>query len=377
MRFLLAAAVPNSRHTGMGKWAHRVADALMNDGHEVTLWFDEDLLGTQTSSTPAKVLLYPLRLAWQIINNRHQLDVVFVHEPGGFWYGLARKVWPSLPPLVAMCHNVESKWFRQRKEAARRGFALVPRGTRVKTPLFRSWQTDGTIRLADHVVCLSSEDREYIVSTLGRRHEDVTRVVNGVAPDDFGAPAGRSGLGLLFVGGWLDVKGSRLLPSVFHKLRAQKPEAVLTIAGSGVSAETVLSDFDPSDRLHVTVLPGYLDAPALGRLYRSHAVFCMPSLSEGSPLSLLEAMAAGCAVVAAAVGGVPDIVRDGTDGLLFEAMNADAAAAKLASVLTDPGLADSLGAAAVGRARGFTWGATAEGLERAARVVVTGTVCHA
>src|SRR3954466_1314250 len=109
MRILLAAGIANAPRTGMGKWAHCIAEALRHDGHHVTLWFGEDTLRSESAS--AKVLLYPVLLAVAIIRNRHLFDVVIVHEPGGFWYGVARKILPSLPPMIAMCHNVESKWF--------------------------------------------------------------------------------------------------------------------------------------------------------------------------------------------------------------------------------------------------------------------------
>jgi glycosyltransferase involved in cell wall biosynthesis len=376
MRFLLAAAVMSSPHTGMGKWAHRVAGALTEEGHEVTLWFEEDVLSGR-AGTAGKVLMYPLKLAQKIINQRDRFDVVVVHEPGGFWYGLARKLSPSLPPLIAMCHNVESKWFGQRVAAAERGLASVPWGTRVKTPLFRTWQTNGTIRLADHVVCLSTEDQIYVERSLGRAADEVTRLVNGVAAEDFVEPGDEVRHGILFVGGWQDVKGSRLLPVIFGKLRERCPHATLTIAGSGAPAEIVTRDFAAADRASVRVVPGTLEAHQLRTLYRAHAVFLMPSLSEGSPLSLLEAMAAGCSVVAAAVGGITDIVRGGTDGLLFEPMDAQDAALKLERLLADATFSASVGRAAVGRARELTWNETARGLARAASAVVTKALCQA
>jgi glycosyltransferase involved in cell wall biosynthesis len=376
MRFLLASAVSNSHSTGMGKWSHRVAEALRADGHDVTLWFVDDVLGDEPS-TFAVVMVYPVRLALAILRRRHEFDVAIIHEPGGFWYGLMHAIVPSLPPLVAMCHNVESKWFRQRLRAAERGLATVPWTTRVKVPLFRTWQSNGTIRLADHVVCLSAEDRGYLIAELGRNGDEITRVANGVAPEDFVLPAGRRGRRLLFVGGWVEVKGARLLPVVFRKVREKLPDAQLTIAGSGMPAEVVIEEFGAGDRAAVSALAGALDATALRALYQSHDVFFMPSLSEGSPLSLLEAMAAGCPVVAAQVGGVPDILRDGTDGLMFPANDADQAAARLVTLLDAPELAGTFGRAARQRAKEFTWKLTAEGLERAAAAVLDRQLLHA
>src|SRR5262249_21246929 len=78
-------------------------------------------------------------------------------------------------------------------------------------------------------------------------------------------------------------------------------------------------------------------------------VFALPSLMEGLPLTLVEAMSLGVPVVAPRVAGVPELVSDERDGLLFHPSDWDGLAAALLRLASDSALRERLGAA--GRAR--------------------------
>jgi glycosyltransferase involved in cell wall biosynthesis len=85
-------------------------------------------------------------------------------------------------------------------------------------------------------------------------------------------------------------------------------------------------------------LRGWIDAQARAAELARASVFCLPSHAEGLPMALLEAMAAGKAVVACSVGGVPEALRDGDNGLLVAPRDASALAAALGRVLGDRAL---------------------------------------
>jgi len=89
-------------------------------------------------------------------------------------------------------------------------------------------------------------------------------------------------------------------------------------------------------------------------------VFCLPSLSEGLPTVVCEAMACGRAVVATAVDGTPEIVADGETGLLVPPRDAERLAAALARVLGDDGMRARFEQEALSRAvTTYTWAANA------------------
>jgi glycosyltransferase involved in cell wall biosynthesis len=368
MRVRLVSFVADNRWSGMGKWSHRIADALSVLGDEPSLWFADDFPAMQRLGRWA-VIGFPIQVAFELWRRRDQADLVVIHEPAGVWYGLLRRWVHGLPPMVVMCHNVESKHFREMKEAARLGYASVPLGSRLKAPLTRLWQSDASSRLADHVLCLSSVDRRYLIDVLGVPADRVTLMINGVEapPDEASTTASRAAHRVLFVGGWLDVKGRRVLPPLWRKVLAQTPNATLTLVGTGAEASGVLGDFQVEDRPSVTVVPRIVDPAQMAALYATHDLFLMPSLSEGSSLALLEAMAAGLPVVAARVGGIPDVVRDETIGVLFESMNPAEGAAEVCRVLADSKLRVSLSEGAQRRARELSWESTAATLEEVAR----------
>jgi glycosyltransferase involved in cell wall biosynthesis len=95
------------------------------------------------------------------------------------------------------------------------------------------------------------------------------------------------------------------------------------------------------------LFPGYQEE--VGQFFSAFAVFVLTSGNEGTPVTAIEALAAGCPVVATRVGGVPDVVRDGEDGFLVEPEAMEELARRLERLAGDPELRARLGAA--GRAR--------------------------
>lgn len=84
----------------------------------------------------------------------------------------------------------------------------------------------------------------------------------------------------------------------------------------------------------------------LSRIMTQTDIFVMSSILEGQPLSLVEAMAYGCPVVATTVGGIPELIEDGVNGLLCHPKNSEELAKNILSLIEDPNLRTRLGCAA-------------------------------
>jgi len=131
----------------------------------------------------------------------------------------------------------------------------------------------------------------------------------------------------------------------FALVRRRWPEATLTMAGPDGGLLADIQRAAASMGLGASVrLPGVLDPVGLRRAFDTHDVLLTTSRIDNAPLSVLEAAASGLPVVAAAVGGLPYLITDGHDGLLVADGDADALAAAVVRVVTEPTLAARLSA---------------------------------
>src|SRR5262249_291409 len=140
---------------------------------------------------------------------------------------------------------------------------------------------------------------------------------------------------VVVLGTWIPEKGSLLLPRIWKEVLSVLPGARLTIAGAGVEEDQVIGAFAPNVRDSVRVVRTFEGPEELRGLLGCAGVFLLPSLREGSPLALLEAMSHGLPVVAASVGGVPDIISDGQEGFLYSPLDTALAARRIEELLRD------------------------------------------
>jgi glycosyltransferase involved in cell wall biosynthesis len=99
------------------------------------------------------------------------------------------------------------------------------------------------------------------------------------------------------------------------------------------------------------------------RLFRAADASVLPSAWENFPHTVVEALAVGCPVIATAVGGVPEVVRDGENGLLVGANDAAGLAAAIRRFFADAELRERLRAAAPGSVAGYSEQAVFETIE--------------
>ena len=172
-------------------------------------------------------------------------------------------------------------------------------------------------------------------------------------------PAANRSLGnpprLLFVGYLRPEKGVPTLLKAFHQIRSQRRIKLTLVGGADQTSHAeqeirrMIEQSPYRDDIELTGMLAF--GKPLFDVYRQHDLCIQPSLSEGTPRTLIEARAFGCPVVATRVGGVPTSVEDGHDGLLVEPGSPHQLAAAIERVLDDDPLRRRLIEAGIQKAK--------------------------
>jgi glycosyltransferase involved in cell wall biosynthesis len=201
--------------------------------------------------------------------------------------------------------------------------------------------------LAHRQIAISRGLARYLAETEGFAEPDFEIVhygiAGGAAPEPYAGEAPR----FLCVGRLIPIKGHVVLLRAFRAALDERPDLRLDIAGRGV-LEHGLKDLSRELGLQQAVrFLGHV-SPIQRAIEESLAVV-VPSLGEGFGMVALEAMERARPVIAASIGGLDDLVRDGETGLLVPTVDADALAQALLALAADPAAAEAMGRA--GRAR--------------------------
>jgi glycosyltransferase involved in cell wall biosynthesis len=267
---------------------------------------------------------------------RHDIDVVHSHEFTMGVYGAAAARLLAIPHVLTMHGSLTIS------DALRRRIAL-------------RW----AIRRSTHSVAVSNATRLQFARELGIRESVFTVIHNGVpltsgsseqVRREFGCT--ESDIVILAVGNLDTRKNHRMLLEALVRIQHDGlavPWRVIIAGGRGGDQHSQLLEYVRSqrleDRVHiVTERNDIADLQALAD------IFAMPSLWEGLPMALLEAMVAGKAIVASATAGIPEAIVNGREGILVPPGDLDALAAGLRTLLTDPVRRRELASAALARA---------------------------
>ncbi len=198
------------------------------------------------------------------------------------------------------------------------------------------------IAAADFIICISNFARsqlmmlsppiywnKFIVSRLGVNPQLFSPQPDKTAKEFFD---------ILCVGRLTPAKGQHILIDAVERLTQQGRRVRLRLLGSGPDEASLRKQAAQNRIVDYVIFEGAMNQDRIRTFYAVADLFCLPSFAEGLPVVLMEAMAMGIPCVSTQITGIPELIRNGTDGLLVAPSDLDALVEALAKLMDDAAL---------------------------------------
>jgi glycosyltransferase involved in cell wall biosynthesis len=365
MNILMGSGVPKRREGGVATIIYNLGGELEKLGHQVTYIFFDDLMVPGAGLSRFSETTFSFRLAHYIAQNRTKFSVVNLHAPAGFLYGMRRRRHRDYPPYVMTLHGLEERRVYAMSREARKDRAWnFGWKNRMWHRFYHYPRFRRSIRTADAAHVFSRDVWTILQLKYNLDAERVAYIPNGVerrffAPRKFER---RGPLRLLYAGTWLDQRGIFYLRDALRKIAPRLPGLTMTFAGPGVPGEEILRFFGDDLAPLIIVRPS-VPAERMQDLYAEHDIFVFPSIVEGLPNVLMEAMASSMPVITTETCGMTDIIENNFNGLLIPPADAGALGEAILQLANCEDLSRKLGMAARETMERFTWERTAKMVE--------------
>ena len=279
-------------------------DAMLNSRVELTFY---------SSFIEAPFLKKAFYCLWQLVKSfflYHKYDVIHIHSTA--WASAFRKALYiraaklAGKKVIVHLHNAQYVDYYNSLSARKQRF------------LRRSLQ------MSDLVLCLSDVLKESCEASIGVDH--CTALNNCIDTDKYGRIHEQSQNcphQLLFLARVLPHKGVYDLVEVLRRLKEDGKPVRCIIAGDGETDKVgaLAASYGLKELIE---LPGWVDGEMKLELLRNSTALILPSYREGLPMAILEAMAAGKAIISTAIAAIPEVVEEGVNGWLFQPGDLDA-----------------------------------------------------
>jgi glycosyltransferase involved in cell wall biosynthesis len=199
-------------------------------------------------------------------------------------------------------------------------------------------RTKRILQHADAVIALTENMRIHLKNIF---NTEISVIPNGITLEEYNdvtisTDRKTGSKNILFVGRLRPVKGIQYLITSMKKIHEEIPDARLVLVGENSEEKERLTALSIQLGIQNCVqFIGMVPHEKVKAFMQQSDIFVLPSLSEGFPNVILEAMACGLPVIASRVGGIPDIITDNTNGYLVEVKDTNDMANKILLLLSD------------------------------------------
>ncbi|MCK5216663.1 MAG: glycosyltransferase family 4 protein [Methanosarcinales archaeon] len=354
--------------------AYHLAYNIAMEGHETTIFTTSiDFKESVETYNNARIYRYgktfaigsagmSLKLLYKPLE--HEIDIVHAHAGNppapivAYWYAKKKK-----KPFIVTYHG-DGQW----------DWGGVIRRTSVY--FYNKYLLDRILSYADVII---SPSKYYIGESrvLGKYMDKIVVIPNGINVDEFdfgySKEKCRSKLGLsidsrmiLFLGTLSPHKGPDILIKAMSEIVKEVPDAKLVFVGDGGMRKELLMLSKKLGIKKNVEFAGFVEEDIKPLYYRAADVFCLPSVMKHEIFGIvnLEAMACSVPIVASKIGGVPDVVRDGENGLLIPPRDSDALADAITYLLENEDIREKIGKNGRKKVEDYSWNRIAEETEK-------------
>ena len=201
-------------------------------------------------------------------------------------------------------------------------------------------------RSCHSIICQSDHSASELVARLGLPAAKLEIIPNWINPEIYRVSNRRlpaSPFCFLFMG-WLETyKGVHHLIDAAAELKRAGYDFRIEICGGGSEKERLLGQVEELGVLEEVRFSGWVSGEEKAAAFANNDILVLPSYSEGMPNSVLEAMAAGMAVIATPVGGTSTLIRSQDQGILVEVGKIEPLVAAMKKLMDEPGLGQTMG----------------------------------
>ena len=295
-----------------------------------------------------------------------EADIIHTHSYGYFQNhaGWIREKFQSTPWVITPhFHPSWSMWGGKKRKTLREFYDTV---------IGR-----GTLESADLITCVSKHERDMLVSEIGISEENIKIIYNGIDWSDWQVLPDKSLFRkkypdisdkfVLFAGRLATNKGLSDLISAMNLVNQKSVDLVITGADMGLGKLLEIEALEKGVRMHRL---GHIDDVTYRSVLAAAEMLVLPSEYEAFGIVLLEAAAAETAVIGTNVGGIPEAMSPGKNGLIVEYNDVDNLSKSIASLLEDSKMSEEMGIAGRLWAKNFSWDTILNELDNEYRSII-------
>lgn len=183
-----------------------------------------------------------------------------------------------------------------------------------------SWRRINYIKNANKIVCVDHNYVNWYRSIVPYSQTSFTVIPNFTAIPAERDYKDKDEIKIIFARRFFTYRGTRLFANVIERILQKYNNISVTFAGEGPDESYIRKKFENNNKVTITKY----DSKESLEIHKAHDIAVIPTIgSEGTSLSLLEAMASGCVAICSNVGGMTNIILDGFNGIMFDPYNED------------------------------------------------------